>query len=168
MGFSGLFLLARSSQSLYELACVEAIGSNPARRSEWDHGGGWRLAQIPRPWYNPRPLVHELAEQTEAPALAMYVYDSGWAYVGVDSPGRAQHNFIMNPEKAELDDDYEPPPVDETVRALQEWAGYGGLSSSLPMLGAAITRAPGPFGEGVVALVVALGLPAEGERIRSE
>jgi hypothetical protein len=36
------------------------------------------------------------------------------------------------------------------------------------MLGAAITHAPGPFGEGVVALVEALGLPAHGDRILSE
>ncbi len=149
---------------------VHLIGANPEKRWEWDHGGGWRLGQIAySTWYDPEATGSCVGrtDQRHRPWPCTSTTAAGPSSAWKAWP--THHNLVMNPEQAELDDnDGEPPHIDETLPILQAWASDGGLTASSPLLAAAVSRSPGPFGQGVEALVEALGLTADGRRVRSE
>lgn len=164
MGFFGYMLLARIDQPLSELPCVVAIGEPCA---EVVQGGGWRLGQIHDADVSETgTLAHALVQETSAPALAMYVTDSDSAVASCDSPLGERHTFLLNPQAAlamYMPWDPPPPPVpteQETVRALMRWASEATLPADPHRLAAALPLSPGPFAEGIDALVAALGVPS--------
>lgn len=168
MGFWGLFLLARSDAPLSELPAVAAVGV-PCT----DHrlGDGWRLGQMRMgdDAYDPADLAHDTVRDTAAPALAMYVVDSDYAEVSCDSPHEVRHTFLLNHEAAlgylmPWDEPPPPPPPPSaTVAELRRWASEAGTTASADALAAALPESPGPFGDGVDALLAALGIPPAGD-----
>jgi hypothetical protein len=170
VGYFGTHFLARCA-ALGELACVQAIEGEELR--EHAHAGGWRHGSVAgRDYTDPGDLAAALVAATGAPALAMYVFDSDFATVHLDSPQGVRHWFYLDPEAAmeifeEFDDPVEPPPLAETVAELRRWAAEAGLTAGTAAeLAAAVFSGLEPSGGDVQRLFQALGVPdaAEGGR----
>jgi hypothetical protein len=163
MGFSGLYFLANTGKPLSELAAVRAVGRDIAHEREYAEG--WRLGQIHhgQSFYDPEELAGGLVASTGTPALAMYVSDSEFAMVISDSPQHNRHWFFLNTQAAmsiyePWEERPEPASDEETIAQLLIWAAEADLPASAKALALALPHSPGPFGEGVRNLVLALGV----------
>jgi len=162
MGFFGLFFLARSDQPLAGLASVARVGRDCGENV---YPGGWRLGQIhySHEPYDAEILAAGLVADTGAPALAMYVFDNDFGDAYVDSPNQTRHWFFLDTQSAlamyePWDEAPDPPSDQETVECLMRWAAEAQLPASPDRLLAALSVPPGPFGEGVIGLISALGV----------
>jgi hypothetical protein len=168
VGFFGLLFLARAEGELAGglLADLPAVKALSDRCREAGYPDGWRLGQVEydEDFFDPELLSAALVGHTGAPALAMYVYNSEFATVSIDSPLGIQHWFYLDPKtamEALSDPDDEPlePPTDaETVDLLLRWAAEAGLPADEDELVAAFHQGPGPSGEGVINLCRVLGV----------
>jgi hypothetical protein len=174
VGFFGLFFLARAEGELTRarLSDLPAVRAISDQCGEVGYSDGWRLGRIPygEDYYDPAMLCSALVGHTGAPALAMYVYDSRFATVAIDSPLGIDHWFYLDPQAAmatldEPDEEpLEPPDDDETVDLLLRWTAEAGLPADEDELPAAFHRGPGVGGEGIIHLVRVLGVRIPGPR----
>jgi hypothetical protein len=183
VGFFGLFFLARAEGDLAagrlaDLQAVKALSQgmypDPAGSPsapikgcrEAGYPDGWRLGQVEysEDFFDPELLSTALVGHTGAPALALYVYNSEFATVSIDSPLGIRHWFYLDPKTAlealsDPDDEpLEPPSDSETVDLLLRWSAEAGLPADEDELAAAFHQGPGPAGEGVLNLCRVLGV----------
>jgi hypothetical protein len=168
VGYFGLFFLARAEGELAggRLADLAAVKALTDRCREAGYPGGWRLGQIDYDldFFDPELLSAALVGHTGAPAMALYVYNSEFATVSIDSPLGIRHWFYLDPKTAmealsdPEDEPLEPPTDAETVDLLLRWSAEAGLPADEEQLVAAFSQGPGPTGEGVFNLCRVLGV----------
>jgi hypothetical protein len=162
MGFFGFFVLAQAEASMGGLS---GVPGTHAVRHETTYGAGWRLAQLPDTLdVTTSQLAGLLASATGRPALAIQIHDSDVGTGEAVIPNGGGASFFLNEVLAiEMFGDYGFTPREdnaEAVPALALWARQAGLTTNPDALAAAMAGSPGPFGEGVHDLVLALGIPA--------
>lgn len=158
MGYTGYAVLARSEKRLDELPCIDDL---LVTVSDNEFADGWRLGFLgPCDDVSSESLVAELVEQTNAPAIAIFVVDSDFGFGACASPVGAAAGFYLDEETClgEVGDMDEVEPLNgDALPVLMAWAAEAGFAPNADVLAAAMEVRPGPFGDGVVEFVEALG-----------
>jgi hypothetical protein len=159
MGYSGLVIIARTGDTrLDELACVDDLFVAVTDNVRTD---GWRIGFLgPVDDTSPKDLANDLALETTAPAIALSVFDSDYAFATAADPSGGTVDFYLNEAtvRALADNDSFEPLNSHAAAGLLAWAEKAGLVAHPNQLTAALKQSPGPSGDGILAFTEALGI----------
>ncbi|MDI1465202.1 hypothetical protein QEZ54_29960 [Catellatospora sp. KI3] len=163
MSLFGYFVIARHPRPLYELPAVQRLCResdeefiSPGTLANLRAEGDWQLLQVLGGWS--AELADELAAQTAAPAMSIYVVESAFGIIEARTAEGGSWQGYLNPRAAVQAYGAPPPPeLDAVVAAAVAWAADTGHPADAGALPTALQGRVGPFGEGVNVLVEALG-----------
>lgn len=124
VGYTGFVVIARTGDTrLDELACV---GDLFVAVTGDVLGGGWRIGYLdPLDDTSPGELAYDLAVETAAPAIALFVFDSDCAVGTAAAASGPAVEFYLNEEGVRIvddDDEYEFEPLSQAVAGFEPWA----------------------------------------------
>jgi hypothetical protein len=167
MDFGKVRVWGRHSGPLGELACLADIDPTAGYR-EQVYPGGWHTGALGTSEYpDLQWLAVQLVEATGAPAVAMYLADTGFADGACNSPNRTRCSFYLN-EQTFIDqvaDEWNPGDLagitlcrnQAALPILHAWATEAGLTPDRQALETALARSPDD--DGLAAFTRALGIP---------
>ncbi|MET7419830.1 hypothetical protein [Dactylosporangium sp. NPDC005555] len=163
MSLFGYFIVTRHDQPLTELPSIRRLCTegqydlSPGEACEPRADGEWGFLQVLGGW---GLNVIDLAEETGAPALSVYVIESAIGIVEADIPGGSWWSACLNPADALRVWNFPPEKagtVEATTALAVQWAVAAGLTPDPEAVAAAVNRHVGPFGEGAMAFLRGLG-----------
>jgi hypothetical protein len=162
MSLFGCFIVARSEHPLWDLPvlrrfCAEAVDPDIAPAQVVGHraDGTWQQVQT----FDGNGFdIADLVLETGSPVMFIYVVESEFGGIEAQTPGGDRWWGYLNPDAAV--GDYGAPEPPEPLTAIANravaWAAHTGRTANAEAVVQALQQRPGPFGEGVDALLEAL------------